>query len=141
MIVTAALLCAVSAVRADDDRPVAVSELPRKAQEFIVAYFPSEKVSLAKVERDFFERKYEVVFANSAKVEFFKDGEWKEVDCRYTAVPEGIVPLRIAEYVADNYSSQSVVKIERDKREYEVKLSGGLELTFDTRFNLTDIDR
>ncbi len=141
MIITAALLCAVSGVRADDDRPVTVSELPRKAQEFIASYFPAEKVSLAKVERDFFERKYEVVFASSAKVEFFKDGEWKEVDCRYTAMPEGIVPLRIAEYVADNYPSQTVVKIDRDKREYEVKLSEGLELTFDTSFNLTDIDR
>ena len=28
----------------------------------------------------------------------------------------------------------------RDKRDYEVKLTNGLELTFDLKFNLIDID-
>ena len=34
----------------------------------------------------------------------------------------------------------TIVKIERDKRGYDVKLSSGMELEFDTNYNLVDID-
>lgn len=126
--------------RADNDRPIAVDQLPQKAQQFIKQHFPKSKVALAKEEREFLDLRYEVVFANSVKIEFLKDGEWKEVDCKYSAVPAAIVPVKIAEYVAKNYEDVQIVKIDRDKREYEVDLSNGLELTFDTKFNLIDID-
>lgn len=126
--------------RADNDRPIAVDQLPQKAQQFIKQHFPKLKVALAKEEREFLDLRYEVVFANSVKIEFLKDGEWKEVDCKYSAVPAAIVPVKIAEYVAKNYEDVQIVKIDRDKREYEVDLSNGLELTFDTKFNLIDID-
>ncbi len=126
--------------RADNDRPIAVDQLPQKAQQFIKQHFPKSKIALAKEEREFLDLRYEVVFANSVKIEFLKDGEWKEVDCKYSAVPAAIVPVKIAEYVAKNYEDVQIVKIDRDKREYEVDLSNGLELTFDTKFNLIDID-
>lgn len=126
--------------RADNDRPIAVDQLPQKAQQFIKQHFPKSKVALAKEEREFLDLRYEVVFANSVKIEFLKDGEWKEVDCKYSAVPAAIVPVKIAEYVAKNYEDVQIVKIDRSKREYEVDLSNGLELTFDTKFNLIDID-
>ena len=83
---------------------------------------------------------YEVVLDNSVKIEFLKDGEWKEVDCKYSAVPAAIVPSAIAKYVEGNYENVQIVKIDRSKREYDVDLSNKLELTFDSRFNLIDID-
>ena len=126
--------------RADNDRPIAVDQLPQKAQQFIKQHFPKSKVALAKEEREFLDLRYEVVFANSVKIEFLKDGEWKEVNCKYSAVPAAIIPVKIAEYVTKNYEDVQIVKIDRDKREYEVDLSNGLELTFDTKFNLIDID-
>ena len=73
------LLTISTGVRADDDRPVRFDQLPAKAQAYVKKYFPQEKVALAKMEKDFFDKKYEVIFANSSKVEFFKDGTWKEV--------------------------------------------------------------
>ena len=96
--------------------------------------------AFAKLERDFLETTYEVVFTNSTKLEFQKDGNWKEVDCKYSTVPTGIVPAQIAQYVTQNYPDTKIVKIDRDKRDYEVKLTNGLELTFDLKFNLIDID-
>ena len=126
--------------KADNDRPINVNQLPQKAQQFIKQHFPKEKVAYAKQERDFMEVTYEVVFTNSSKVEFTKDGEWKEVDCKYSTVPVAIIPAQIKNYISQNYPDTSAVKIERDKREYEVKLTNRLELTFDTNFNLIDID-
>ena len=115
-----------STVSADNDRPISVSELPEKAQQFIRQHFPNEKVSFAKMERELFE--------------FLKNGDWKEVDCKYSTVPAAIIPQQIAQYVSQYYPDTSVVQIDRDKRDYEVKLTNGLELTFDLKFNLIDID-
>ena len=84
--------------------------------------------------------RYEVVFTNGSKVEFLKDGEWKEVECKYSTVPTAIIPAQIASYVSQNYPDTQIVQIDRDKRDYEVKLTNRLELTFDLNFNLIGID-
>lgn len=34
----------------------------------------------------------------------------------------------------------TIVKIERDKQGYDVKISTGMEFEFDTSYNLVDID-
>ena len=85
MILTTILMAlGISTACADNDKPIAVTQLPQKAQLFIKTHFPKEKVALAKLERDFLETRYEVVFTNGSKVEFLKDGEWKEVECKYS---------------------------------------------------------
>ena len=141
MILTAILMAfGITTACADNDKPIAVNQLPQKAQQFIKTHFPKEKVAFAKLERDFLETTYEVVFTNSTKLEFKKDGEWKEVDCKYSTVPMKIIPAQITQYVSQNYPDTQIVKIDRDKRDYEAKLTNGLELTFDLNFNLIDID-
>lgn len=131
----------IFSAKADNDRMITVNQLPQKSQEFVKQHFPpNEKVAYAKFEREFLDSKYEVVFTNSAKIEFFKNGDWKEVDCKYSTVPAAIIPQQIATYVKQNYPDASIVKIDRDKRDYEVKLTNRLELTFDLNFNLIEID-
>ncbi|MDE5947775.1 MAG: PepSY-like domain-containing protein, partial [Prevotella sp.] len=68
------------------------------------------------------------------------NGNWKEVDCRQTVVPSAVIPIQISDYLKANYPDVSVIKIERDRREYEVKLSNRMELKFDMKFRLIDID-
>lgn len=141
--ILALLICLLTmsmGIRADDDCPVRFDQLPAKAQAYVKKYFPQEKVALAKMEKDFFDKKYEVIFANSSKVKFFKDGTWKEVDCRYSAVPEAVIPEAILRYVKATYPGYKVVKIEKEDRGYEAKLANGMKLEFDKTFNLVDID-
>ena len=125
---------------ADNDRIVSYEQLPAKAREFVQKYFPGEKVSYVKEEADFMELSYEVVFAKGTKVEFAGNGEWKEVDCRYSTLNEELVPVQIRDYVKKNFPDVQFVKIEKGYRDYEVKLTNRLELTFDSNFNLIDID-
>ncbi|MBQ8423797.1 MAG: PepSY-like domain-containing protein [Coprobacter sp.] len=125
---------------ADNDRPIAVTQLPQKAQQFIKQHFPNEKVAYAKNEREFLESRYEVVFSSNIKIEFLRNGDWKEVDCKRSTVPAAIVPAQIAEYAKQNYPDAQIVCIDRDRRDYEVKLTNGLSLTFDLKFNLIEID-
>jgi len=51
-----------------------------------------------------------------------------------------IIPAAIQKYVTTHYPDAKVLKIERDKKDYEVKLSNRTELKFDLKFNLIDID-
>ena len=134
------LIFGVSTACAGDDRPINVSQLPQKSRQFIEQHFPNEKIAYAKMERDFLDTNYEVVFTGGSKIEFRKDGEWKEVDCKFATVPTAIIPKQILEFVTTNYEGASIIEIDRDSRDYEVKLTNGLELTFDLKFNLIEID-
>ena len=127
-------------VQADNERPITIDKLPQKAQQFIKQHFSDAAVAYVIKERDFLKTKYEVVFTNRSKIEFHENGEWKEVDCKHAKVPEVIVPEAIATFVTTHYPTVSIVQIDRDSRDYEINLSNGLELTFDLKFNLIDID-
>lgn len=57
---------------AGNDRPIVVGELPAAAREFLRTHFDGLEVSYAKVDEDFFDKEYKVVFVNGAKVEFLE---------------------------------------------------------------------
>lgn len=126
--------------RADDDKPIQVSQMPQKAQQFIKQHFAGNNIAMAKVESDFLQKSYDVIFTDGNKVEFDKKGNWTEVNCKFSVAPQGIIPAPIQKYVTTNYADAKILKIERDKADYEVKLSNGWELKFDSKFNLIDID-
>lgn len=126
--------------KADSDKPIEVKELPQKALTFMNKHFADIKVSYAKLEEDIWEKKYEVVMVNGQKMEFDKNGEWLEVDCKFSSVPEAIIPAEIKVYLKQHFPEQKTIKIERDKRGYEVKLTNKLEITFDKKFRAIDID-
>ncbi len=127
-------------VKADNDRVITKDKLPASSQTFISNYFANLKISYVKEERDLFDKNFEVVFTDGTKLEFLRNGNWKEVDCRYTEVPADIVPKQIKEYIKQHYEGEKILQIDRDRNDYEVRLSNRLELTFDKNFNIIDID-
>ena len=128
-------------VWAGNDKPIQVTELPRSAQSFIKNHFADQSVAVAKMETEFMDRSYDVIFANGDKVEFDKKGKWTKVDCKHGQVPQGIIPMPIQKYIAKNYPDAKVIKIElTDRKGYEVDLNNGLDIEFDKRMNVKDID-
>ncbi len=125
---------------ADNDKPISIDKLPSTARKFIADNFPNEKVALAKIDNEIIEVSYEVFFASSIKIEFYGNGNWKEVDCEYSQVPDSVIPLEIKGKMNELYPNAIAIKIEKNKHGYEVKLNNGKELEFDKKFNLTDID-
>lgn len=140
MLVFVSLFALQTVAMADNDKPIQVSQMPQQAQIFVKKHFANNKVALAKMENDFFNKSYEVIFTDGNKVEFDKKGNWTEIDCKHGVVPAAAIPPSIQKYVNTHYSGAKILKIERDKKEYEVKLSNRLELKFDSKFNLTHID-
>ena len=140
VVILAVLSFGVITAKADNDRVIAKEALPAKAQQFINTHFAKIKISYIKEDRDFFDRNYEVVFADGSKVEFGRSGDWIDVDCRYTSVPLGIVPEAIKAYVKKQFPDTQIVEIERKRGNHEVKLSNRLELVFDKKLKIKGID-
>lgn len=132
-------LC-TTVVWAGNEKPIQLDQLPATAQQFIKQYFADHKVLLAKVETGFMSKEYEVIFSDGDHIDFDSKGNWKEIDCKSSFVPVSVIPTAIMEYVRTNYPVETVKKIEKDRREYEVELSNRVELSFDLNFNVIDIN-
>jgi hypothetical protein len=126
---------------AGDDRPISVDRLPQPAKNFIAQHFADAQVALATVDREVFDTTYEVYFKDGRRVEFYGNGQWKEIDCEYSRVPIAAIPSQIVTYINANYPDSYVISIDNDRHDYEVKLNTRMELTFDMRFRLLEIDR
>ena len=136
----ACLVLASTAAFADKDVAITTDQLPQTSQQFIKTYFGEIQVSYAKMETELFDKNYEVVFVNGSKVEFNKQGEWKDVDCKYAEVPAGIVPQKIQEFLTKNHPTAKVIEIDKDSRDYELKLNNRIELKFDINENFMGYD-
>lgn len=122
------------------DVVITKTELPKAATTFIDKHFKGKEISLIEKDKDFLSVSYKVKFSDNTEVEFDKSGEWDEVDGNKTAIPTSFILKPIMTYVTSNYKEESVTKIEREARRYEVKLSNGLELEFskDGKFKRID---
>lgn len=122
------------------EKAISEGQLPAAARQTISAHFAGRKIALAKMETELFSKTYSVIFTNGEKIEFDGKGRWEEVKCKRSAVPASLVPAQIARYIKANYPDCRILEIERDDEEYEVKLSNYIEVTFDDKFNVIDID-
>lgn len=138
----ASILFSVSAFSAD--KVIPFEQLPKNAQEFTRKYFSAEdpmyKQAYVTYDAEFFDSSYTVVFTTGDGLEFNKDGEWKDFECQRCVVPEEIIPSPIQEHLSTYAPGLQVKKIEKNRRDYEIRLSSGLELKFDFQGNLIEID-
>ena len=140
MFILVCVLTLVTTIKADNYQPITRSQLPQKAQTFLSTHFPDSKISLTRKEIDVTELNYDVIFTDGCKVEFDRKGNWTEVDSINHPLPAGNEPEAIEQVVKAHYPDAKVVKIERDRREYDVKLNNRVELTFNKKMQLIDID-
>lgn len=123
------------------DRLITADKLPAAAQAFLAESFPGVDVSFAKAETEWFSTEYKVVMVDGMVVVFDGKGNWTDIDCKYGAeVPARLIPPQIAAYVAKHFPEARVLKLERDRRDYEVELDNGFEMKFDLDFRLIDLD-
>ncbi len=140
LILVAIFSVGVLAASADNDKLINKNQLPAPAQKFIDKHFAGIDLVYAKEEYNILFSSYEVRLANGAKLEFSNKGNWEEVDCQSNEVPAAIIPQPIRAYVSKNYPAEKILMIEKNRNDYEVKLSNRLELKFDKNFNIYDID-
>ena len=136
MLMAAMMLTFNVAMMADDNRVITYDQLSQTAKTLLSQHF-AKKVPLV-VTMDWDE--YEILYQSGEKVEFNKRGEWKSIDCRVSAVPSVLIPEQIKSHIKATFPGTTIIKLERDRRGYGVKLNNGLEVEYNTRFQVVEID-
>ena len=119
----------------------------KKAQainDFVRTYFPDTEV-IANIKDGL---DCDVTLSDYTQIGFdgnlFGKLEWDEVDCSHaslsTTVPAALVPAQISNYVNRIHGSQTITKIAKDNRGWDIELSNGIEIEFDKKFNVIDFD-
>lgn len=130
LFIAVAILFSCSTVSAEE-RVIVHNALPQVAQKFIAKTYPSDKISIATEEKNFFDKDYKVILTSGVKIEFDAKGNWTEIDCRSNSeVPIAAVPSNVSKYVKSNFADSKITKIERDKSIIDVELNNGIELNF-----------
>ena len=120
----------------DDDRVITYDQLPQAAQTFLKQHFAKKVPLLVTADWDDYTIRYE----SGEKVEFDKNGNLKDIECYNSKVPNEVVPAQISSYISQNFPGKSIIKMERHRSVYEVKLNNGMEIEFNRNFQVIDTD-
>ena len=119
---------------------VPADNLPSSAKSFIEEYFPGVPVSYVKKDSKLISTTYEIILQDGTEIEFGSKGVWDKVDCKRKAVPSGLIPAAITDYVNNNFAGQFIVMIDKEPFGTEIELDNDLELKFDKKDQLINID-
>lgn len=130
---------AFSVITSAREIPVTFEQLPAPAQTFITTNFADDPVLLAVREDDLVRPDYEIRLTSGAQLEFDHSGALKKIASR-NGIAADLIPDSIRTYVTSLYPNAKYLEYEIGRYTYEVTLSNGWELKFNSRFNVIEID-
>ncbi|HEB9419555.1 TPA: PepSY-like domain-containing protein [Campylobacter coli] len=109
---------------------VPASELPRNAQDFISKNFKTAQIALVKKDID----SYDVTLNDGTEIDFIINGEWKDVDGKYKALPNTILPNIMPKISAS--SNAQIIEVSKEINGYKFELSNQLKIYTDAQGNI-----
>ena len=132
----ALVLTSCNPLQADNDQVITFDRRPASAQTMLNQNF-ADKVPLV-ITADWDD--YKVRYATGEKVEFDKRGNWRDIECKTSQVPTELIPTKIAANVNASFPGSTITEIDRDSFGYSVQLSNGLELEYNRRCQVIEVD-
>ncbi len=126
-----------------DERPITKQELPKGAIKFLAHYFEKDMVTYATIDKDLMTTEYKVVLKSGAEVEFDSKGRWESIESpRGGSVPQELIPSYVTAELAKVFSNVKlrVIKLSKDGKNLEVELSNGVELKFNSKGKVIEIE-
>ena len=108
------------------------SFLPQSAKDFIKSYFPNTNIGFVKQDVDSFD----VTLADGTEIDFIINGDWKEIDGKYKAIPTNFLSNDIISKVKNTHPNASIIKVEKKVNGYEFKLNNMMEVYTDFNGNI-----
>ena len=108
---------------ASADMVVPPTALPQNAQNFIHSNFKDMQIMY--VEQDF--DSFEARLSNGVKIEFYRDGNWKEIES-YNGVNPSILPVQVSKALQTTFPNIIIIKVEKEWNGYGIKLSNILKV-------------
>lgn len=146
-ILAAGILFSFTACNNDDDSQnetiLDYNELSETCKTIIETHFPEATVIL--VERknvpDSDGTVYEVKLNNGMEIDFNAECNWTDIDGNNQRIPYALISEAIVSYVQTNYPEPIFIKgIDKESFGFEVELSNGVDLIFDTNGEFVRID-
>lgn len=122
--------------KADHDQVITYNQLPAAAQTLLKQHFANKVPLIVTMDWD----DYTIVYESGEKVEFDKQGNWKEFDCKTSQVPSALIPEQIKAHVRATFPGTAIIDLDRNRRGYEIKLNNGLDIEYTRDFRVVDID-
>lgn len=114
------------------DVVVSFNALPQNARNFIQAYFKNAQVNVVKQDEDSFD----VILNDGTELEFFINGDWKEVDGKYKAIPTGFLPAKAVQNAKSAQSNAQIIEVSRKPYGIKFKFSNQMETYTDADGNI-----
>lgn len=135
-------VASVTTACTDDDTVTRnLNELPAPARAILTRQFAHTQVSYIKIDKDWFwTDTYEVRLVDGTEISFDRKGNWTEVDGKYAEIPAFFVPEPVRRQAGDLFPGEKITKIEKNRRDFEVELSNDVDLRFDRKFNIREMD-
>lgn len=127
----------------DKETIITNNKLPDNTTSFLNTHFSGINVGTAIKDKDGLTITYKVYLMNGFEIEFDKSGEWDDVDCKYSAIPNSIlnlIPQQIISYCESNFPSNFIVEIDKERYGYEIALSNDIDVEFNTDGSFRRID-
>lgn len=127
------LMVGIFSVSARDNYSHDVNVLPKAAQVILKNNFKAD-VSHIKIDKDWGKiSEYDVVLTDGSEISFDRNGNWKDIEVRANAsVPDNLIPPTILSYVKQTQKNVKITGIEKNRSGYEVELSNGVEMKFNS---------
>ena len=100
------------------------SGLPNAAQDFIKKSFPNDPILYAEQNR----KDFDVALQSGIEIEFFINGEWKEIKSPYQPLSATLLPNAVSNALKQKYPQASILKIEKQYSSYEISLDNRREI-------------
>ncbi len=136
LILLFAVLTLSFSAKADHDQVITFNQLPASAQTLLKEHFAGKVPLVVTMDWD----DYTIVYDSGEKIEFDKQGNWKDFDCKTSHVPSAIIPKQIKTHVRATFPGTTILKLDRNRRGYEIKLNNGLEIEYNREFKVIDMD-
>lgn len=125
---------------ADSDQLITFAQLPAPAQATVRQYFDEAAVTYCTMDREWFGKEYNVRFNDGSEIKFEGDGSLHKVDCKFRAVPEGLVPEIVRQQAASFFPQAVIVEWGKDDRGWKAELNNNLELKFNSKLQMIGAD-
>lgn len=119
------LMSLVMASCGGSGKDISYDALPEKARQFIGLYFQDMECVRIVQKKDNGTTGFEAYLTGGAKLEFDWRGEWTSLDCKFSALPSGILPENIITYIDNRYPDAVVRKAEKLPSGYEINIARG----------------
>ena len=86
-------------------------------------------------------KEYEARLENGITVKFDKGGNWEDVDAPgNSALPTSFILTPIVTYIEAEYPEAGINDVDKERHGFDIELTSGLDLVFDTEGNFVRID-